>query len=272
MMAAVGSAFPHNGSLPIREFFRDAHRGSRSLAICVGVFAVGFIICSLLPLVDDRLLLGVSVWEKPAKFFLSLGVHLATIAWGLSLLNPEVRRSRGLLWAVWLMIGAAVLELVVIVGRAARGEASHFNVGTPLDGALYAIMGVGSLMLTATAGYVGYWIWRNRKGDLWRMAAGLGLMLGAVLATLTAGYMSSLTGHNVGGAVGAASGLPFFHWSTTGGDLRVAHFVALHAIQVVPLAALSGRRSVVYAVAMAVVVLTGLAFWQAVMGVPLFRV
>jgi hypothetical protein len=271
-MTSVTSDFPRNGSLPIRDFFRDVYRGSRSLAICVGLFGIGFFICSLLPGMDDRLLQGVSVWEKPAKFFLSLGVHFATIAWGLSLLNPDLQRSRGLLWAVRLMIGAAVLELVVIVARAARGEASHFNVGTPIDGALYAIMGVGSLMLTATAGYVGYRIWRNRNGDVWRLAAGVGLMLGAVLSTVTAGYMSSLAGHSVGGDVSGVTGLPFFHWSTTGGDLRVAHFVALHAIQVVPLAALSRRRGVVYGTAVVVVVLTGLAFWQALMGVPLFRV
>ena len=271
-MTAVGSDFRLKGSLPVRDFFRDAYRGSRSLAISVGLFGIGFIICSLLPLVDARLLLGVSVWEKPAKFFLSLGVHFATIAWGLSLLKPDGLRSRGLLWAVRLMIVAAVLELVVIVARAARGEASHFNVGTPIDGALYAIMGVGSLMLTFTAGYVGYRIWRNRNGDIWRMAAGLGLMLGAVLSTVTAGYMSSLAGHSVGGDVSGVTGLPFFHWSTTGGDLRVAHFVALHAMQMVPLAALSGQRRVVYAVAVVVVVLTGLTFWQAVMGVPVLRV
>jgi hypothetical protein len=259
-------------SLPISNFFRSMASGSRSLVTTVALFAVGFIICSLLPLVDDRLLQGVSVWEKPAKFFLSLGVHFATLAWGLSLLNPDLRRSRGLLWAVWLMIGAAVLELVVIVGRAARGEASHFNVGTPIDGALYAIMGVGALMLTTTAGYVGYRIWRNRNSDIWRLAAGLGFMLGAVLSTVTAGYMSSLTGHSVGGDVSGVTGLPFFHWSTTGGDFRVAHFVALHAMQVVPLAALSGRRGAVYGSALLVVVLTGLTFWQAFMGLPLLKV
>jgi hypothetical protein len=270
-MTDVSMTMRKSNAVPLMDFLRSLTKGSGALAVSVAVLAVGFMICSLLPLVDDRLLLGVSVWEKPSKFFLSLGLHFATIAWALSLLNVDVRRSRGLLWAVRLMIAAAVLELVVIVARAARGEASHFNVATPLDGALYTIMGVGSLMLTFTDGYVGFRIWRNRQGDLWRMAAGLGLMLGAVLSTLTAGYMSSLAGHSVGGAFGDATGLPFFHWSTTGGDLRVAHFVALHAMQVVPLAALGGRRGVVYGVAVVMVVLTGLTFWQAVMGMPLLR-
>lgn len=258
-------------SLPLADFFRSVAAGSRTLSICVAVFAVGFIICSLLPFIDDRLLLGVSVWEKPAKFFLSLGVHFATVAWALSLLDVGLEQSRGLRWAVRLMTGAAALELVYIVVQAARDQASHFNTGTPLMAGLYAIMGLAALTLTFTAGYVGFRIWRNRAGDVWREAAGLGLMLGAVLGTLTAGYMSSQTGHNVGGAMTDVSGLPFFHWSTTGGDLRVAHFVGLHAMQVLPVAALSGNRGVVYGAAVLVTVLSVLTFVQAVMGVPLFR-
>jgi hypothetical protein len=240
---------PATATLPVIGFCRVIVRTSKILAVCVAVFAAGFLLCSALPLLDNRLLLGVSVWEKPAKFFLSLGVHFATVAWAISLLTVDVRQSRAVRGAVRLMTGAAVMELVVIVARAARGEASHFNVGTPFDAAVYAIMGVGSLVLTFTAGYLGYRIWRNRQGDVWRLAGGFGLMLGVVLATLTAGYMSSLTG----------------------GDLRVAHFVGLHAMQVLPLAALSGKPRVVYGAAVAVTVLTMLTFVQAVMGVPLVR-
>jgi hypothetical protein len=260
-----------SNALPLADFFRGVTAGSRTLSICVAVFAVGFIVCSALPLIDDRLLLGVSVWEKPAKFFLSLGVHFATVAWALSLLDFGLRQSRDLRWAVRLMTGAAVLELIYIVVQAARDQASHFNTGTPLMAALYAIMGLGALTLTFTAGYVGFRIWRNRQGDLRREAAGFGLMLGAVLGTLTAGYMSSQTGHNVGGALSDVSGLPFFHWSTTGGDLRVAHFVGLHAMQVLPLVALGGKRGVVYGTAVVVTVLTGMTFVQALMGVPFLR-
>jgi hypothetical protein len=259
------------GELPVTRFLGRVFSTSRMLATCVAVFATGFVVCSILPMLDNRLLLGVSVWEKPAKFFLSLAVHFATVAWGLSLLTATMRNRAGIRWAVGLMSGAAVFELTYIVVQALRGVASHFNTSTPIASALYAIMGVGALTLTATAGYIGYRIWRDRAGNLMREAAGVGLMLGAVLGTLTAGYMSSQTGHAVGGAVTDATGLPFFHWSTTGGDLRVAHFIGLHAMQALPLAALSGKRSVVYGVALMVSVLTGLTFAQAVMGVPLLR-
>jgi hypothetical protein len=270
-MSDFSMSMRQSNSMPLVDFLRSVAAGSRVLRICTAVFAVGFIICSLLPFVDDRLLQGVSVWEKPAKFFLSLGVHFATVAWALSLLDVGLRQSRGLRWAVRLMASAAVMELVYIVVQAARDQASHFNTGTPVMAALYAIMGLGALTLTFTAGYVGFRIWRNREGDLWREAAGVGLMLGSILGTLTAGYMSSQTGHHVGGALSDATGLPFFHWSTTGGDLRVAHFIGLHAMQVLPLAALSGKRGVVYGAGVAVTALTVLTFLQAVMGVPLLR-
>jgi hypothetical protein len=261
-----------SAGLPIVNFVTDVVRGSHLLAISVAVFVVGFGICTMLPMIDHRLLLGVSVWEKPAKFFLSLAVHFATVAWGLSLLTAAARDSRGMGRAIGLMMGAAGLELIYIVVQAARGVASHFNTSTTLEAVLYPIMGVGAVTLTATAGYIGYRLWRDRAGDLMREAAGAGLMLGAMLATLTAGYMSSQTGHAVGGTMSDATGLPFFHWSTTGGDLRVAHFAGLHAMQILPLAALAGRRAVVYGTAIVISVLTGLTFMQALMAVPLFRV
>ncbi len=256
---------------PIAGLWRDLFKGSRTLTINALLMASGFAVCLAAPLVDPQMFNGIDAWHKPAKFFFSLSVQLATVAWALSLLDDTQKRSRTVRWSVIAMIAAAWLELVYITFRAARGEGSHYNTDTPLTQALYGVMGLGALTLTITAAIIGFIIWRRRNGDLWREAAGLGLVVGAILATVVGGILSSHTGHWIGGNQSDATGLPLFYWSTTGGDLRVAHFAGLHAMQIVPFAALSGRRAVVYGTAVAIALLTAALFAQAVMGLPVFR-
>jgi hypothetical protein len=235
-------------------------------------FALFFLSFYTLTFIDARLLYGVSVWEKPSKFFLSLAIHMATLAGGISLLPAEQRRSRGIRIASLAFLAAAVFEMSYMIFQASRGEASHFNTSTPFHDTMYSLMGFGALTLTGVTAYIG---WRVRKAgtSLMHFAAGWSFMVSAAVTTLVAFYLAQGTGHWIGGDQTDATGLPFFHWSTSGGDLRVAHFAALHLMQAVPLIAWfwPDKRIVGASLAAGVAVVIGLSA-QALMGVPLFRV
>ncbi len=257
-----------NSSFAITEFVKTARRGSPLLYWSAIVMLVGSFTCYALLMVDPRLFNGVSVWEKPAKFFMSLAVLGLTIGWAVSLLQEK---ARGVSISTKILFFAGWIEMAYIAYRAARGEGSHFNTDTPTAAILYSVMGVFALSLTFFSGFIGWRVWQNRNGNLMREAAGLGLMLGAILATITAGYLSSLQGHWIGGDQTDATGVGFFHWSTTGGDLRVSHFIGLHAMQFMPLAAISANRRVVYCVGLLCILATAITFAMAINGVPLLR-
>lgn len=197
----------------------------------------------VLAAVDDRTLLGADVWFKPAKFFLSIAIYALTLAWAFRYLTPERASSRAGRYVVRVTVGAGLFEQVVIVTRAALGQQSHFNTGTALDAALYNAMGLGAVLLVSTAAVTGVQV--KRSGLLpparmlgWRA----GLLLAGVLGGVTGGVMGSGTSHLVGADGDDRQGLPFLGWSTSVGDLRIAHFLALHAMFVLPLVGWAAQR------------------------------
>ena len=123
--------------------------------------------------VDPRSFQGVSVWIKPWKFHVSVGVHLLTLALiAAPLADTAARRpALGRLSAV--AVACALFELAYITWRAARGEASHFNVADPFAGLMYGLMGLGAVLLTGCAGLLGAWLaratpWRAGCRKTWR--------------------------------------------------------------------------------------------------------
>jgi len=138
-----------------------------------------------------------------------------------------------------------------ITMQAWRGTTSHFNTSTLFDGVVFAAMGLMIFAQTAVAGAVAVALWRNRFADRamgWAMRLGLtmtvvGALAGGLMTRPTAEQLASarLTGemprsgaHTVGAPDGGP-GLPGTRWSLEHGDLRVPHFVGLHAMQVLPL-------------------------------------
>lgn len=197
----------------------------------------------LLASIDDRQLLGVNVWEKPARFFASIGVYALTLAWAFAFLSPQQRSGRAARYIVAVTVGAGALEQAIITVRAALGQQSHFNVGTPADAAWFSLMGVGAVLLVSTAAVTGVMVWRSGMlTGARRVGWSTGLSVAGLFGGTTGWLMASNGSHRVGEATGETGGLPFLGWSTSVGDLRIAHFLALHAMFVLPVAGWVAHR------------------------------
>jgi hypothetical protein len=189
-------------------------------------------------LVETQTFNGINVWIKPLKFQSSAALFLVTLAIFMPFLDASHRQRKAVNAAIWIISVFLLLEILYITFRASRAEASHFNRDNMLGIILYAWMGITILIVTILGGWIGWLILKSKDkiaSPELRYAIGVGLVTGTVLGSLTAIYMSQQTGHWVGGIRNDAGGSFFFGWSRTGGDLRVAHFIGLHAMQGIPL-------------------------------------
>jgi hypothetical protein len=197
---------------------------------------------------DHRIITGVPAWLKPTKFAISTAIYAITIAWLFRYLAvwPRFTRAMGCILAAALTLEVAIIDL-----QAARGTTSHFNTGTPLDFALFGMMGIAIALLWLASAGILVALFRQQFTDrAWGLALRLGLLI-TVLGSAAGGLMLRTTpeqavqaaqhhtvtihgGHTVGAPDGGP-GLPGVGWSTQHGDLRIPHFFGLHGIQIIPL-------------------------------------
>ncbi|WP_086831869.1 hypothetical protein [Streptomyces sp. NRRL B-24572] len=206
--------------------------GVLALVSAVGIF------------VDDRILVGVPIWTKPFKFSVSFVAYGLTMAWMLSLL-PRGRRAGW--WAGTVLTVTSTIEMVLIVLQVIRGTRSHFNQTTPFDATVFSIMGATVAVLWLSALVIAVLLLRARILDR-AMAWAVRLSSLIALAGAAVGFLmvrptpeqlavdnSPIIGaHSVGVPDGGPS-MPVTGWATTGGDLRIAHFFGMHALQLLPL-------------------------------------
>ncbi|GAA3339205.1 hypothetical protein GCM10020358_22140 [Amorphoplanes nipponensis] len=252
-------------------------RWHRPLMIFSAAMAVVALVAAVGVLADPRVLTGAPIWLKPFKFAVSFTLYTATLAWMLSLLP---RRSRLAERSATVLVVMSAAEMAVIVTQVLRGQTSHYNETSALNAALWQVMGTAIMVLFVAHFVIGVVVLRQRIAD--RVAAqavrwGLGLSLLGLAAAVPMVQPGQM-GHSVGVGDGGP-GLPVVGWSTTGGDLRIGHFVGLHALQALPLLALLlGRRldevtrlRLLLVGGVAYGILTALLTWQALRGQPLLQ-
>jgi hypothetical protein len=254
------------------------------------IMAADLVFCMLGLVLDRRVITGAPAWLKPAKFALSTMIACWSFAFCMasSTVWPRARRVLDIVLASGLFIEIALIDM-----QAVRGTSSHFNLATRFDAAVFGVMGVsiaciwlGMLVLTVLL------FRQSFAGSAW----GWSLRLGMVLALVGTGSGALMTvpnsrqlaeahatgrlpiagGHTVGAPDGGR-GLPVTGWSADHGDLRIAHFLGMHGLQVLPLLAwwMAWRRSpanawtqrnLIFAAATSYLALFGLILWQAFRG------
>jgi hypothetical protein len=262
------------------------------LLTIAGLVMLATLVATTLGLIlDHREITGAPAWLKPTKFAISLSIYCFTLLWLLSF----IRRWRRLVAVIAIATAlGAFSEMALILVQVARGVSSHFNLTTPFDAAVYSTMG-GFAGLVWTVGFLAaILLLFERLADpalAWGLRLGLlvcltGMLVGVLmtqpsalqLAAMQAGQHLSIIGAHSVGVPDGGPGLPFVGWSTTGGDLRIPHFVGLHALQVLPflgwfLSAArfpwlrSGHRvALVWVAGLGYLGMVGLLTWQALRG------
>jgi hypothetical protein len=187
-------------------------------------------ICLVLSKLSNTQVFNVSAWIKPFKFSFSTFLYSWTMAWFCSYL-PSFNISF-FNWSVIILLG---FEIIYIAIQASRGQLSHFNQSSPLYATLYSMMAIAATLISLYTAYIGILFFKNSFPDLpdyyvWSIRLGIILF---VIFSLEGFVMGAKLTHTIGGTDGS-EGIPLLHWSKQFGDPRIAHFIGMHALQVLP--------------------------------------
>ena len=185
---------------------------------------------------DERALREVGVWHKPLKFMASTALFALSTAWFMGRLPAGARSSPVSRALVWTVIATSLFEVAYISMQAALGEPSHYHVADPLHAAMFVAMAVAAVLLTGTQAVLAWQIARHQRSRPWPLAT-QAVVVGLALTFL----LSTASGFMLGAQQPPAGvGLPILGWHLAahpgGGDLRPAHFLGVHAQQLIPLA------------------------------------
>ncbi|MEA5259098.1 hypothetical protein VB264_14980 [Arcicella aquatica] len=191
------------------------------------------IIFLLLTKISSVQIAGANAWNKPFKFAFSIMLYAWSMAWYCYYL-PSVNITL-FNWSIIILLG---FEIIYIAIQAGRGQLSHYNNSTPFYAFLYLLMGLAASLVTLYTAYIGILFFQYQLPNL-PLAYLWGIRLGIIIFVIFS-FEGALMGgrmtHTIGGEDGSI-GIPLLKWSKKFGDLRVAHFIGMHALQGLPILA-----------------------------------
>lgn len=213
---------------------------------------------------------GTNAWYKPLKFALSTLIFSWSMGWYTGYLGS----GKDIDIFNWVIVITLGFEVVYIAFMASKGQASHYNQTTPLYSAMFSLMALAASVATIAAAYIGLRFFQGSFPELpayylWTIRLGIFLF---VIFSFEGFAMGARLAHTVG-AVDGSKGLPFLNWSRRFGDLRVAHFFGMHALQLLPLLSFYLLRNVklTFGVALFYLILAVWVLAQALQGKPYLK-
>jgi hypothetical protein len=207
-------------------------RKANPLLYWLGVLNLVFaLVCLVLLFFDHRIIAGINTWIKPMKFGLSVAIYCWTFAWLLQYLQSKKK----VLFISWGVAVCMIIENTIIALQAGRGVQSHYNISSGLDAILLSFMGVFISINTLLIFYtlVLFLFTTTALDKSMLLAWRLGLLL-FLVGGIAGGIMIGNLSHTVGASNGT-DGIALLNWSKVVGDLRAAHFVTMHGLQIIPL-------------------------------------
>ena len=257
-------------------------------------FSFLFLLVSILGLIiDDRILQYVPIWLKPFKFSVSSVIFIGSILYFLKYIsNQKFIYLTNKIVSYGLMI-----ELLIIFFQAYRGKMSHFNNQTFEDFILFQIMAITIVCVWLGFGVYAWKLFKSTEygNDL----VFKGIQVGAIITFLTMPFAFTMpqpsktqlqeiikNKSQIGLVVGShtveekdpSQTYPLTGWAKTGGDLRIAHFLGLHALQILLILAflltgmnftISNKKRILSTTGFFYLLLVVVVLVQALKGIPI---
>jgi hypothetical protein len=235
-----------------------------------GLICLIFALLSLtLTKLTDTQVYNVNAWYKPFKFAFSTFLFAWTMAWYCHYLPSFNIRLFN--WSTIILLG---FEIIYISIQASQGQLSHYNLSTRMHSVLFSMMALAATLVTVYTAYIGILFFTNNfpalpNSYLWAIRLGIAIF---TVFSLEGFVMGTRLTHTIGGEDGG-TGIPLLNWSTRFGDPRIAHFIGMHALQVLPITSFyvlkNTKATIVVAILYGLLALFTLV--QALQGKALFK-
>ena len=252
------------------DFINELSQRNQALFVFGLLCLLGSVATGILSLTTNTEVWGINAYIKPFKFFISSVAFSWSMAWYLGYLDhPKTNMIY-----TWVVIAVLTFELVYITYKASIGELSHFNVSNPQNAFMFQLMGIAISIMTLFTLYIGVLFFTGTYASLppsylWGIRLGI---ICFVIFAFEGGLMGARLSHTVGGPDGE-TGLKLLNWSVKYGDLRVAHFLGMHALQLLPLIGfylISSSKQIILVSILYTIICTAVLI-QALLKLPLIK-